>query len=119
MENPSTAALAEEFRKRQVVLCENLERQEKLRTPSEAPATGLLSLPIEIRLEIYYYCIPRKRIIDVISPCLNPQRSLLDSTLDFRDAQGETGLEDDPDLEADVGLEGDNVHNLDLEDDVG
>jgi hypothetical protein len=42
-----------------------MEMVEKL-MPFKAPApTGLLSLPIEIRLQIYYHCIPRKRIIHV------------------------------------------------------
>jgi hypothetical protein len=100
------------FRNRLVVLRENLERLEKLRTPPEAPATGLVRLPIEIRLEIYYYCIPRKRVIEVSHPRLNTQWLSADRTLDFEDVQDETDLGDDPDLEDDV------THVLDLEDDV-
>lgn len=102
MENLNTAVLAEMFGKHLVVLRENLERLEKLRTPPEAPATGLVRLPIEIRLEIYYYCIPRKRIIEVIAPRFNTQWSLLDRNVDFEDVQEETSLGDDPDLEDDV-----------------
>lgn len=72
MENLNRAALADMFRKCLIVPSEKLENLEKLRTPPEAPATGLLCLPFEIRLQIYYYCIPRKRIIEVISTLQYP-----------------------------------------------
>ncbi|KAH6678669.1 hypothetical protein B0J14DRAFT_583236 [Halenospora varia] len=36
--------------------------------PSHVPLTGLLRLPYEIRLQIYHYCIPRKRTIEVWCP---------------------------------------------------
>jgi hypothetical protein len=42
----------EMFEKRLVVLNANLEKLEKLRAPPDAPPTGLLRLPFEIRL----YC---------------------------------------------------------------
>ena len=50
------------LKKRLVVLNVNLEKSEKLRAPLDTPPTGLLRLPSEIRLRIYHYCIPRKRI---------------------------------------------------------
>jgi hypothetical protein len=53
------------FKKRLVVLNANLEKLEKLRAPPDAPPTGLLRLPFEIRLQIYHYYIPRKRVIEV------------------------------------------------------
>jgi hypothetical protein len=56
------AALLEMFKKRLVVLNANLEKLEKLHAPPDPPPTGLLRLPFEIRLQIYHYCIPRKRV---------------------------------------------------------
>jgi hypothetical protein len=61
----------EMFKKRLVVLNANLEKLEKLRAPPDAPPTGLLRLPFEIRLQIYHYCIPRKRVIEVSRPRFN------------------------------------------------
>lgn len=68
---------------------------EKLRTPPEAPATGLLRLPMEIRLQIYSYCIPRKRIIAVTFPRFNTQYPFLDRILDFNDVQDWADLGND------------------------
>ena len=48
--------MLEMFKKRLslVVLYTNLEKLEKLRAPPDAPPTGLLRLPFEIRLQIYH-----------------------------------------------------------------
>jgi hypothetical protein len=74
MESDGRAALAERFERRIKVLRERIEMLEKLILPPKAPApTGLLRLPIEIRLQIYYHCIPRKRIIEVVHPRFVPQ----------------------------------------------
>ncbi|KAF2684428.1 hypothetical protein K458DRAFT_388897 [Lentithecium fluviatile CBS 122367] len=94
MENLNRTELAERFKKRLTVLDENLEKLKKLLEPPEAPPTGILRLPIEIRLEVYYYCIPRKQVID------------------FEDVQEEMDLESDHDLEHGV------VYDSDLEDGV-
>lgn len=81
--------LAEMFRKRLVVLKASLERLEKLCAPSEAPATGLLRLPFEIRLQIYHHCIPRKRLVDVSNPYFSPERPSVDSTSTVEDGDSE------------------------------
>ena len=38
--------------------------------PRTNPA-GLLTIPAEIRLQIYYYCLPRRRIVVVSTPCFH------------------------------------------------
>jgi hypothetical protein len=90
------------FRKRLVVLHENLEKLEKLHMPPETAATGLLCLLIEIRLYIYYYYIPQKHIIEVTVPCLNILWLSTDCTLDFADIQNKTDLEYNTDLESSI-----------------
>lgn len=44
---------------------------ENLRASPEAPATGLLCLPLEIRLQIYRYCTPHGRLIEVSNLCFD------------------------------------------------
>lgn len=74
MESDSNAALAERFEWYLEVHRKRMEMLEKLRLPPKTPApTGLLRLPFEIRLQIYYHCIPRKRVIDVAHPHFIPQ----------------------------------------------
>jgi hypothetical protein len=68
MENANLDQLAERFRKHLVFLKERLERLENLGAPPKTPASCLLRLPFEIRLQIYHYCIPRKRLVEVGSP---------------------------------------------------
>jgi hypothetical protein len=75
------AALLEMFKKRLVVLNANLEKLKKLRAPPDAPPTGLLHLPFEIRLQIYHYCIPRKRVIEVSRPRFNTSWPFVDRTV--------------------------------------
>jgi hypothetical protein len=111
------AVLLEMFKKRFVVLNANLEKLEKLCVPPNAPPTSLLRLPFEIRLQIYHYCIPRKRerVIEVSRPRFNTSWPF-DRTLDFEDAldfEDDLDLEDDPHLEGEAVLE---VRILDLED---
>jgi hypothetical protein len=88
MEKPRMDDLAERFENRLVVLRKNLEILEKLRTPPKAPSTGLLSLPLELRLQIYHYCIPRKRIVEVAHPRFEFEWPSVDHTLDFEDIWG-------------------------------
>jgi hypothetical protein len=97
------AALLEMFKRRLIVLNANLEKLEKLRAPPNAPPTSLLRLPFEIRLQIYHYCIPHKRVIEVSRSRFNTSWPFVDRTLDFEDA---LDFEDDPDLENDPDLEG-------------
>jgi hypothetical protein len=89
MGDPSTAVLLEKFQKDIKVLSERIEkfqkhikdlseRIEKLKILSatrgktrpltRAKPAGLLSLPLEIRLHIYHYCVPRKRVVEVSDP---------------------------------------------------
>jgi hypothetical protein len=70
------------FRPVSLLFREKLEELEMLRTLPKPPATGLLHLPIEIRLQIYYYCIPRKRIIEATNPRFN-QFSFVDPIPDL------------------------------------
>jgi hypothetical protein len=75
MGDPTTAVLIERFRKHLKVLDERIEMLKKLGAtqvktlplPRNKPA-GLLNIPFEIRLQIYHYCIPRKRIVEVTHP---------------------------------------------------
>lgn len=91
MEDSSTAVLLELFRKRLDVLNTRLEMLKQLSAPLKAPPlstippAGLLRLPFEIRLQIYHYCIPRKRVIEVSMPRFYsgwPYEEV-DRTLDF------------------------------------
>ncbi|KAH9204434.1 hypothetical protein DL95DRAFT_418272 [Leptodontidium sp. 2 PMI_412] len=100
MGDHSTAALSEMFRKRLEVLNANLENLEQLRTTRKAlplppvPRAGLLRLPFEIRLKIYYYCIPRRYVIEVSDPRFYTRWPFeeVDHTLDLEDA---SDFEDD------------------------
>jgi hypothetical protein len=98
------AALLEMFKKRLVILNANLEKLEKLRTLPDTPPTSLLRLLFKIRLQIYHYYIPRKRVIEVSRPRFNTSWLFVNRTLDFEDA---LDFEDDPDLEDDPGVEDD------------
>lgn len=67
--------MTEKFSKSLDVFCTRLEKLQNLcaspeKAPPLSPVTpaGLLRLPFEIRLQIYYYCIPRKRVIEVSWP---------------------------------------------------
>jgi hypothetical protein len=93
MEDLSRAMLAEMFKKRIAVLDEELGRLKKLNMPPETSVPGLLRLPIEIRLQIYYYCVPRKRIIDVANPRFNTQWYSVDRILDFKAVRDDTESE--------------------------
>jgi hypothetical protein len=53
---------------KRVVGDEDSDLPETVCAPPEARATGLIRLPMEIRLQIYYYCIPRQRVIPVMLP---------------------------------------------------
>ncbi|KAF9728615.1 hypothetical protein PMIN01_13443 [Paraphaeosphaeria minitans] len=102
MEDPSKAVLAEKFEKHITVLDERLRKLKKLSMPPETSLPGLLRLPIEIRLQIYYYCIPRKCIIDVANPRFNTQWFSVDRILDFKAVLDDTDSEnllDDTDSE--------------------
>jgi hypothetical protein len=96
MENLSNATLLELFGKRLAVLHASMEKLDKLRAPLERPA-GLLRLPFELRLQIYHYCIPQKRVIDVHSPCFPIEwpYEQSDHTLDRRNSPNfsDDGLE--------------------------
>ena len=106
---------------------ENLEETENPQRPREVPRSDLLRLPLELRLEIYYYCIPRKRLVDICahkvkrprfhlpssfsdhsySESSNSESSLSESSLsdcvtDSEDAQEETDQEGDLKLDGDV-----------------
>ena len=84
-----------------------------LRLSRVAP-TGLLGLPFEIRLQIFYYCIPRKHIIDKWGPRFyigwpyekKDHTVDLDNALDFKDdilgLKGTLELEDTLSFEDDV-----------------
>jgi hypothetical protein len=98
MQTLSTPELAEAFRKRLVVLPERLEILKKPREPPEAPATGLLRLPAEIRLQIYHHCIPRKRIIEVNRPRFDPQWLFMDDGHDQTEREFNQDLEEDDDV---------------------
>ena len=103
--------------------------------PCEAPENDLLRLPIEIRLEIYYYCIPRKHVVAVCgyrvrrprfyiprrcsthsySECSDSASSLSDT--DLEDAQEETERRVDSELDEDpeeTGQEGDLMLDRDV-----
>ena len=75
---PSTAALAERFETHlrfldeQVVKPNNISatQKETQLLPRTNPA-GLLTIPAEIRLQIYHYCLPRRRIVVVSTPCFH------------------------------------------------
>ena len=75
---PSTAALAERFETHlrfldeQVVKPNNISatQKETQLLPRTNPA-GLLTIPAEIRLQIYHYCLPRRRIVVVSTPCFD------------------------------------------------
>jgi len=116
MEDPSIAVLSELFRKRIDVLSTRLEMLKQLSAPPPVSPTGLLRLPLEIRLQIYYYCIPRKYVIEVSNPRFHigwpyeekDQTVDLEDALDFKDDI--LDLEDDT-----LGLEG----TLELEDALG
>jgi len=56
--------------------------------PPAVPRAALLRLPFEIRLQIYYYCIPRKNVIDVRDPrfYIGWPYEEADRTLDLEDA---------------------------------
>jgi hypothetical protein len=71
------------FKKHLVVLNANLEKLEKLRAHLDAPPTGLLRLPFEIRLQIYYYCIPRNRVIEVSRPRFNTSWPFVGRTVSY------------------------------------
>ncbi|KFY77553.1 hypothetical protein V498_09303 [Pseudogymnoascus sp. VKM F-4517 (FW-2822)] len=92
MDDTSRADLLERFRKRIVALNAHIEKLERLRTPP----TGLLRLPFEIRLQIYGYCIPQKRVIEVIQPHFDT--SFEDCTLEFED---NVNIVANPDMEFD------------------
>jgi hypothetical protein len=53
-------------------VCTSVEKPENLGASLETPslplvmAPGLLRLPFELRLQIYYYCIPRKKIVEAL-----------------------------------------------------
>ncbi|KFX96662.1 hypothetical protein O988_05224 [Pseudogymnoascus sp. VKM F-3808] len=90
------------FRKRIVALKAHIEKLERLRTPP----TGLLRLPFEIRLQIYGYCIPQKRVIEVIQPYFDT--SFEDCTLEFEDnvhIVANPDMEFDPDSEYGASLQ--------------
>ncbi|KAF2804523.1 uncharacterized protein BDZ99DRAFT_397596 [Mytilinidion resinicola] len=87
---------------------------EKLRLPPKTPApTGLLRLPFEILLQIYYHCIPRKRIIEVAHLCFIPQwLPDLEDGQDFEDDNSIFLLSKQISEEALDVLYGDNVFKL-------
>ena len=109
----STVVLSERFRKRIEVLEVRLEILKKLAASLQAPLPpreSLLRLPFEIRLQIYHYCIPRKRVIEVSNPCfcIRWPYEEVDYTLDLEDAPD---FEDDTlDLEDALGSEDDAVN---------
>ena len=110
--NVNKAVLPERFSKRPEVRRENFIKLEMLRTPLKAPTTGLLRLPPEIRLQIYHYCIPRKRVIEASNPSFNTHYYSPNRILDFEDVQ------DKADLRSAQGLEDDGAYDTDLEDAV-
>ncbi|KAL5344205.1 hypothetical protein ACLOAV_010823 [Pseudogymnoascus australis] len=102
MDETSRADLLERFRKRIVALNAHIEKLERLRTPP----TGLLRLPFEIRLQIYGYCIPQKRVIEVIQPYFDT--SFEDCTLEVEDnvhIVANPNMEFDPDSEYGASLQ--------------
>jgi hypothetical protein len=75
MGDPSSAVLLEKLEKQINVLTERIEMlktlsapQDKVQPLPQANPVGLLDLPPEIRLQIYQYYIPRKRIVEVSDP---------------------------------------------------
>ena len=80
---------------------ESLEEPGKVQMAYKAPTADLLRLPIEIRLEIHYYCIPRKHVVDVDAynvhePRFHFERSFSDNSSVSED---ETDRESDSELE--------------------
>lgn len=83
MGSPSTAVLLEKFQNHTKTLDERIESMKilsttegKIRPLTRANPASLLTLPLEIRLQIYHYCIPRKRIIEVSGPHFHGRWSL-------------------------------------------
>ena len=71
----STAVLLEQFDKHMEVLRGRIEKMKGISATLEStpplPRTkpiGLFDIPLETRLQIYNYCIPRKRIVEVSDP---------------------------------------------------
>jgi len=111
IDNINKTVLPERFSKRLVVLRENSDKLEMQHTPPIAPATGLLRLPFEIRLQIYHYCIPRKRVIEATNPGFNTYYYSSNRILDFGDVQDRADL-------GSTYLEDDDVYDTELGDDV-
>lgn len=87
--------------------------------PPESSVPSLLRLPIEIRLQIYYYCIPRKRIVEVANPRFNTQWFSMDRTLGFKAVRNDTDSENlfgDTDSDDEWGFNA--VRNLNFLDDA-
>jgi hypothetical protein len=92
MEDFSTALLLERFSKHLEKLNKRPENLKNLDASLERTCplprvtpTSLLDLPFEIRLQIYRYCIPRKRVIGVSYPRFPIEWPLKEegNTLDF------------------------------------
>ena len=78
MDTASTAVLPERFEthlrvlNEQVVKSNNISAtQKETQLLPRAESAGLLAIPTEIRLQIYHYCLPRKRVIVVSDPCFD------------------------------------------------
>lgn len=120
MENPSTALLTEKFSKHlDDALCTRLEEYQSPHAslekvpllPSVTP-TGLLRLPFEIRLQIYYYYIPRKRVIEVSMPSFHIAWLYeVNHTIDVKDALSFDSEEDALDMEKPLSY-GENTREL-------
>jgi hypothetical protein len=112
MDTPSTAVLPERFEthlrvlNEQVVKSNNISatRKETQLLP-RAESAGLLAIPTEIRLQIYHYCLPRKRVIVVSDPCFDtsyPPTNEADDSPAVEDYEEETssidygGCDEDP-----------------------
>ncbi|KAF2011502.1 hypothetical protein BU24DRAFT_426585 [Aaosphaeria arxii CBS 175.79] len=108
MAENSSIALEERFEKHLEVLSARIEKLEKLMSPpgTPAPTSRLLSLPIELRLEVYRHCIPQNRTVDVELSCFIYQSSDLDDMQDFAGFiyDLEDGSGDRPDLANNISI---------------
>lgn len=100
MEIDSEISSAERVEKRVKVSNECIEKPESPHTRFKAPpASSLLRLPIELRLQIYHYCIPRGSIIEVACSCYFFQQP---SETHLYDRDSEAVIAYDVDLEGDI-----------------
>lgn len=93
MEDSRTNDLIERLEGRRGVLIKGLRR------PPEVPCPGLLRLPLELRLQIYQYCIPQKRIVDAVYPCFRYESPFVDRSEVSDEIQDKMWIEHDADLE--------------------